>query len=53
VKNPNPKIQIPNKSKAPNSKSGGFSTVAELEFGIWSLFGIWDLDFGISRGGAR
>jgi hypothetical protein len=20
-----------------------------LEFGIWSLFGIWDLEFGISR----
>src|SRR5262249_29425140 len=39
----NPKIQIPkpNKTLKPKSLGGG------LEFGIWGLFGIWDLGFGV------
>jgi hypothetical protein len=51
---PNPKSQINFKSQASNSKGVGSSEVTatfervcwSLEFGVWSLFGIWILDFG-------
>jgi len=49
---PNSKFQIPNKSQAPNSKSVAQSSNYPLKFGIWSLFGIWDLEFGISADAA-
>jgi hypothetical protein len=41
---PNSRFQIPNKFK--NSKNK-FKTILDLELGIWCLFGIWNLEFGI------
>jgi len=59
VKAPNPKHQISNKFQLPKfqtksfypptQKTAGFARGAPLfEIGIWSLFGIWNLLFGIS-----
>ena len=51
---PSPKSQIPNKSKTSSFKgisSGDHARSLRrvgLKFGIWSLFGIWVLGFGIS-----
>src|SRR6266699_4924538 len=44
----NPKSQTPNPKKSPNTKWEKRSRLAGLRFEIWSLFGIWDLGFGIS-----
>src|ERR1700745_1353714 len=44
MKAPSSKLQVPNKSQGPSSKSP-FGT-ADLEFGIWSFFGTWSLGFG-------
>jgi hypothetical protein len=56
VKIPNSKSQIPNKFQAPNPKGEQRCRLEQrevgrrdLEFGIWSLFGIWDLGFGIFK----
>jgi len=46
MKIPKSKIQNPNKHQTPNTKWGSDSA-KPLIFGIWSLFGIWDLGFGI------
>jgi hypothetical protein len=43
-----PKLQNPNSKQIPRSqipKPRGLAPASEL--GVWSLFGIWDLDFGI------
>src|ERR1043166_2196270 len=48
---PKSKIQIPNKSQTPKLQWRG-PTSSELHWnwglGVWSLFGIWILDFGFS-----
>lgn len=55
----NPKLQIPNKFQMPNSKfqtsakrkipdrMSGKLDLGGLDLGIWSLFGAWNLEFGI------
>jgi hypothetical protein len=48
AKTPSSRHQAPNKSQVPNSKKSGRSLGA-LVFVIWSLFGIWDLAFGVLR----
>jgi hypothetical protein len=46
MKTPKPKHQTPDKHQALNLKGRGwFSCI--LEFGVWSLFGIWCLGFGV------
>jgi hypothetical protein len=56
-KTPNPKSQIPNKAQIPNLDRGIAAAPQRfrhlqfswnLGFGAWDLFGIWDLEFGIS-----
>jgi hypothetical protein len=47
VKIPNPKFQAPNKFQIPMTKTKHSSRFC-LEFGTWSLFGIWRLELGIS-----
>jgi cytochrome c oxidase subunit II len=47
MKIPNSKTQIPNKSQTSNSNETRRSITRHLEFGAWSLFGIWSLGFGI------
>jgi len=42
---PNSKLQTSNKSQVSNSNF--VSRIPSSEFGIWNLFGIWDLGFGI------
>jgi hypothetical protein len=36
---PNPKIQIPTRARECRKQ--------RLVFGVWNLFGFWDLDFGV------
>src|SRR2546425_4706534 len=43
---PNPKHQAPEKSQTSNSKT--CRRLAALEFGTWSFFGVWSLEFGAS-----
>jgi hypothetical protein len=47
MENPKSKSQIPNKFQGLTFQNRGFAFV--LELGVWSLFGFWILDFGISR----
>src|ERR1043166_1297326 len=48
-KAPNPKLQTPKKSQAPNSKSQKpGAPPRRLELGIWSFSGAWSLGFGAS-----
>jgi hypothetical protein len=44
-----PKIQIPNPKQIPRSQIPKPGFAFALEFGVWSLFEFWILDFGISR----
>jgi hypothetical protein len=46
MKTPNPKSQIPKKSHAASSKAYEMLDW-NLEFGIWSFIGVWDLGFGL------
>jgi hypothetical protein len=46
LQNPKPKIQTNPKFQNSNSKPSARC----LEFGDWSLFGFWVLDFGLSTG---
>jgi hypothetical protein len=49
---PNPKLQT-NSKQTPNSKSQLAGSTRSriqapgLDFGVWSFFGFWDLEFGI------
>jgi uncharacterized membrane protein (DUF485 family) len=45
LQNPNPKSQINSKPQIPNG--GSAASLLLLGFGIWNLFGIWILGFGI------
>lgn len=46
---PNPKIQTSSKFQIPKSRAASFWSLANrLMFGLWCLFGIWSLGFGIS-----
>jgi hypothetical protein len=47
MENPKSKSQIPNKFQGLKFQNRGFALA--LEFGVWSLFGFWILDFGISH----
>jgi hypothetical protein len=47
LENPKSKSQIPNKFQGLKFQSRGFALA--LEFGVWSLFEVWVLGFGISR----
>jgi multidrug efflux system membrane fusion protein len=54
---PNSKSQTPNKSQAPGSKQSGASARptasskddVHLDVGVWSFFGIWNLELGTFR----
>jgi putative heme-binding domain-containing protein len=48
MKTPNPELQISTKPSMLTSKHRLTRTVSLLGFGVWSLFGFWVLDFGIS-----
>src|SRR2546426_5260898 len=45
------KLQIPNpkSQKSSNLQIPNQQTDRGLRFGIWNLFGVWDLGFGVSR----
>src|SRR5262245_3875037 len=45
---PNSKLQVPNKFQAPSLKRTSVRTeiVFGLELGIWSFFGVWNLELG-------
>jgi hypothetical protein len=44
-----PKIQIPNPKQIPRSQIPNRGFARTLEFGVWSFFGFWILDFEISH----
>ena len=46
MKAPTPKLQIPTKLQLPNSKLVRARLIQCLEFGVWDLFGVWNLGFG-------
>jgi hypothetical protein len=52
MKIPKPKIQIPNKFQAPNSKAEGVRRIGSwnLKFGFCLEFGFWYLEFPVERG---
>src|SRR6266404_9178582 len=47
MKIPNSKSQIPKKSQIPSSNDRGARSGSSLGFGVWDLFGLWALGFGI------
>jgi hypothetical protein len=46
MKTPNLKLQIPMKLQLPNFKLRRARLIQCLEFGVWNLFGAWNLGFG-------
>jgi hypothetical protein len=44
---PNLKSQIQNKLQIPKTQPNRGRSIWNLEFEIWNLFGIWDLEFGV------
>jgi hypothetical protein len=49
MKNPSTKFQISNKLQSSKFKIQQ-SPFWSFDIGAWDLFGIWDLEFGISEG---
>jgi hypothetical protein len=52
MKTPNTKHQTPTKLHCSNTKGAMLVMCPGLVFGIWNLFGVWCLVFGVSSGGA-
>jgi hypothetical protein len=46
LQGPMTKVQIPKKLQFPNSKLRRARLMHCLEFGVWDLFGAWNLGFG-------
>ena len=46
MKVPTTKLQIPKKLQLPYSNLLRAQLIQCLEFGVWDLFGVWNLGFG-------
>jgi hypothetical protein len=46
MKAPATKLQIPKNFQFPNFKLWRARLIQDLEFGVWDLFGVWNLGFG-------